>query len=84
MHKVAQLMIERRIKQILIGEGGKIIKRVQNFANVKISSFSQDLEQVVFSGEDCFVDAAISEFLGLYLTIISVSHGTFTQTVTFI
>ena len=47
MHKVAQLMIERRIKQILIGEGGKIIKRVQNLANVKISSFSQDLEQVV-------------------------------------
>ena len=82
MHKVAQLMIERRIKQILIGEGGKIIKRVQNLANVKISSFSQDLEQVVFSGEGCFVDAAISEFLGLYL--IRVSHGTFTQTVTFI
>ena len=68
MQKMAQLMIERRFKPILIGEGGKIIKRVQNMANVKISSFSQELEQVVFSGEDICVDAAIGEFLGMLVS----------------
>ena len=76
MHKVAQLIIEERFKPILVGEGGKIIKQVQNMANVKISSFSQELEQVVFSGEDHYVDAAMSEFLGRYV-IICVSHETF-------
>ena len=75
MHKMAQLIIERRVKPILIGEGGNIIKRVQNMANVKISSFSQELDQVVLSGEDNFVDVAIREFLGMYLLIIiRVSH----------
>ena len=81
-------MIERRVKAILIGEGGKIIKRVQNMANVKISSFSQELEQVVISGEDNFVDAAIREFLGTYLIIIiRISHeilNSYTQTEPFI
>ena len=67
MHKMAQLIIERRVKPILLGEGGRIMRRVQTLANVTISSFSQELEQVVFSGEDICVDAAISEFLGRYV-----------------
>ena len=68
MHKMAQLIIERRVKPILLGEGGRIMRRVQTLANVTISSFSQELEQVVFSGEDICVDAAIGEFLGMFVS----------------
>ena len=66
MHKIFQLVIERDTKKMLTTEGEKTIEKIQNQANVKISSFSQDLDQIVFSGEDESVDAAINEFLGMY------------------
>ena len=69
MYKMVQLVIERKIKPLILGEGGRIslIKDLQNIANVKISSFSEELEQIVFSGEDESVDAAINAFLGMIL-----------------
>ena len=77
MHKMVQLVIERKIKPLILGEGGRIslIKSLQNIANVKISSFSEVLEQIVFSGEDESVDAAINAFLGIILNLTFVYHN---------
>ena len=69
MHKMVQLVIESKIRPLMIGEGGRlsILLYLQNIANVKISSFSEELEQIVFSGEEESVDAAINAFLGMIL-----------------
>ena len=71
---MVQLVIESKSKPLMNGEGGRlsILKSLQNIANVKISSFSEELEQIVFSGEDESVDAAIKAFLGMILNTISI------------
>ena len=67
MHKIVQLVIESKIKPIILSKvgGTSILKSVQRLANVKISSYSEKLEQIVFSGEDESVDAAINAFVGI-------------------
>ena len=67
MHKIVQLVIESKIKPIILSEGGgtSILKSVQSIANAKIASYSDKLEQIVFSGEDESVDAAINAFVGI-------------------
>ena len=67
MHKIVQLVIESKIKPIILNEGGRtsILKSVQSIANAKIASYSDKLEQIVFSGEDESVDAAINAFVGM-------------------
>ena len=67
MHKIVQLVIESKIKPIILSKvgGTSILKSVQRLANVKISSYSEKLEQIVFSGEDESVDAAINAFVGM-------------------
>ena len=73
---MVQLVIESKSKPLMNGEGGRlsILKSLQNIANVKISSFSEELEQIVFSGKDESVDAAIKAFLGMILNTISICH----------
>ena len=65
---MVQLVIESKIRPLMIGEGGRlsILLYLQN-VNVKISSFSEELKQIVFSGEEESVDAAINAFLGMIL-----------------
>ena len=67
MHKIVQLVIESKIKPIILSKAGgtSILKSVQRLANVKISSYSEKLEQIVFSGENESVDAAMNAFVGI-------------------
>ena len=67
MRKIVQLVIESKIKPIILREEGgtSILKCVQTIANVKISSYSEKLEQIVFSGEEKSVDDAIRAFVGI-------------------
>ena len=67
MHKIVQLVIESKIKPIILSKvgGTSILKSVQSIANAKISSYSEMLEQIVFSGENESVDAAINAFVGI-------------------
>ena len=48
----------------MTGRGGTTIKRIQRFAHVHISKFSQDLEQAIITGQTKNVHDAVDEFMG--------------------
>ena len=52
------------MKSTMTGRGGTTIKRIQRFAHVHISKFSQDLEQAIITGQTKNVHDAVDEFMG--------------------